>query len=59
MMEKLILKAYPCLPAVAYSLAAPVAFLDQLKLLVITKIIIACIHINRMAKKLEDEVRKE
>jgi hypothetical protein len=59
MMEKLILKACPCLPAVVYSLAAPVAFLDQLKLLVISKMIITCIHINRMAKLLEGEVRKE
>jgi hypothetical protein len=46
MKEKLMLKACPCLPAVVYSLAAPVAFLDQLKLLVINKVVITCIHIN-------------
>ena len=54
-----MLKASPSLPAAVYSLAAPVAFLDQLKLLVISKIIITCIHINRMAKQLEGEVRKK
>jgi hypothetical protein len=59
MMEKLMLKACPCLPAAVYSLAAPVTFLDQLRLLVISNVIISCIHINRMAKQLEDEVRKE
>jgi len=59
MREKLMLKACPCLPAAVYSLAAPVAFLDQLKLLVISNIIITCTHINRMAKQLESEVRKE
>jgi len=59
MKEKLILKACPCLPVAVYSLAAPVPFLDQLKLLVISKVIIACIHINRIAKQLEGEVRKE
>jgi hypothetical protein len=46
MKEKLMLKACPCFPAAVYSLAAPVAFLDQLKLLFISKVIITCIHIN-------------
>ena len=54
-----MLRACPCLPAALYSPAAPVAFLDQQKLLVISKVIITCIHINRMAKQLEGEVRKE
>ena len=54
-----MLKACPCLHAAVYSFAAPVAFLDWLKLLVSNKIIITCIHINRMAKQLEGEVKKE
>lgn len=54
-----MLKACPCLPAALYSLAAPVVFLDQLKLLVISEVIITCIHINRMAMQFEGELRKE
>jgi len=54
-----MLKACPCFPAAVYSLAVPVAFLDQLNLLVISKVIITCFRISRMAKQLEGEVRKE
>jgi hypothetical protein len=49
----------PCLLTTVSSLASPIAFLDQLKLLVINKVIITCVHINRVAKQLEDVVRKE